>query len=220
MLWVYVRSFVIARPTGEIVNDRPEYQNTEVANANIWFRDNQWVLTHHNNVILYNNNPIQGLTPPKKGWLYKDGTNNDITIHLVPIIPPPPLLSIQGDFLPGVAGLYTLSNTTHNGYPCYQNNHGSISVKYGYGYPHVNGHTWSWKGTKTGGTFRISDSVPPSYTPTGWNEWKVEANENKTIVSSNRLFCTTSNFTGYKLGLSCAKLRASFLFPGCYLILV
>ena len=34
--------------TDEIVNDRPEYQNTRVANKKILFRDNKWVITYSN----------------------------------------------------------------------------------------------------------------------------------------------------------------------------
>ena len=118
---------------------------------------------------------------------------SNIAIHLVPIIPPPPVLSIQGDFIPGLAGQYILSNTTHNGYPYYQGSHGKIAVKSGYG---VN-RKWCWEDEKTGNRMQISDTVPPSYTPVGWNEWKKEEYENKTLVLSNRLFCTTSNSTGY-----------------------
>ena len=75
----YYHSYVqfVYVKTGEIVNDtdRPEYQNIGNENAKICFRDNKWVITYPNNVTFYNNNnPKQGLTPPKKGWMYEYGT--------------------------------------------------------------------------------------------------------------------------------------------------
>ena len=71
----YVKNVYVK--TGEIVNDtdRPEYQNIGNENAKICFRDNEWVITYPNSVTFYNNNnPKQGLTPPKKGWMYEYGT--------------------------------------------------------------------------------------------------------------------------------------------------
>ena len=132
-----------------------------------------------------------------------ESTVSSITIYLVPKVPPPPVLSIQGDFIQGLAGQYTLSNTTHNGYPYYQGSHGNISVHYPLiSEPHEANSKWCWEVTKTGQKIQISNSVPPSYTPVGWDEWDKKEYENKTLVLSNRLFCTTGNFTGYFISKS------------------
>ena len=119
--------------TGEIVNERPVYQDIENdTDIKILFKDNQWMEIVDGYILI--SNTQQGLTPPKRGWVrrglvYWSGSAHDRVVHKVPITPPPPTLYIQCDSIPDIGGLYSLANTSHYGYPAYHNSEGYIAVQ-------------------------------------------------------------------------------------------
>ena len=166
-----------------------EYQHTSPQYSDkILFKDNQWVITDDSVICCgYINIDNNSLIPPKTGWVDRDGSeNHQMVVHVVPIITPPLVLSIKGDSLQDIAGLYNLLSFPYNGYPIYYNDEGYIRV-FSYDYQ------WYWE-NKTGATVKISSSLPPSYSPAGWVGWDVEEDGNKTVVlSSTRLFCSTDH---------------------------
>ena len=102
-----------------VAEGRPEYENAEFNQWSIQFRDNQWVLIGPGDTIrLFN--PKQDLTSPTTGWRTPNGMAGlDKVLQKVPYTPPPRILSIQGDSIPDIAGIYTLSDIRLNGYPYY-----------------------------------------------------------------------------------------------------
>ena len=122
-------------------------------------------------------------------------------VYLVPIIPPPLVLSVQGDSIPNMTGLYYLSNSTYNGYPSYHGSQGCIAVQGNKKRRRYEDHLWYWKSNKTDAKIEISSAVPASYTPVGWHGWDVEEQKNKMLVSPNVPFCST-DYGGYFISKS------------------
>ena len=189
--------------TGEIVNERPEYESTWRKDAKILFRDNQWVITYPGGDPWYTNQQ-QDLTPPLRGWVFCIyGTMHpSFAVHKVSVTPLPPVLSIQVESAPHIAGLYTLSNTTtsHFGYPIYNGSNGYIAVQYQHNglYPEYN---WYWLSPSTGVMVQMTKTYP-SYSPAHWEGWDVEETESKTLVLANipnRLIkgCSSYKYEGY-----------------------
>ena len=192
--------------TGRNINERPEYKSTRNTGFKILFKDNKWVNTWPNGSINFMN-PKQAHTPPRKGWVrYSNGSKwPNIIMYKVPIVPPPPKLSIHDDFILDLAGLYTLSNTTHHGYPYYYGSHGNITVQPERNFTsNIYKYHWYWQNYETDIKVRMSNLIPPSYTPTGWDGWIVEKVESATVVLSNPLFCNLED-GGYFISKSDPK---------------
>ena len=169
-----------------------EYEPPNIRYCKIVFKNSQWKLTDPKNTgrPVYIN-PQQDDTPPKNGWLHKDGSAlPGVVVHKVPITNPPLVLSIQGESFPDMAGIYTLNNNSYNGYPSYHGSNGSLKVQL-YNDGDEWEFNWYWKDTNTFEQVKISNTVPPSYTPAGWDGWDSEEDENKTLVLSNALLCST-----------------------------
>ena len=112
----------VYRKTG-VVDGRPKYENAKYVNLMIQFRNNQWEIGHSSKTLLFNSK--QGITPPTSGWRsYHNGSEPDKLLYKVPITSPPTVLIIQGDNIPDIAGLYTLTDFIHNGYPLYNSSTG------------------------------------------------------------------------------------------------
>ena len=43
----------------------------------------------------------------------------------------------------------------------------------------------------------MTNTTPPSYTPVGWDDWSIKEYENKTVVLSEGLFCSSKEGGGY-----------------------
>ena len=191
--------------TGRNINERPEYNSIRNYGFKLLFRDNKWINTWPDGSISFMNTQ-QGLIPPSKGWVnYATGSTwPNIVIYKVPIVPPPPILSIQDDFIQDLAGLYTMSNTTHNGYPYYYGSHGNITLQPDRKDTPNSKYYWYWQNYGTGKKVMMSNLIPPAYAPTGCDGWIVEEVESATVVLSNPLFCNLED-GGYFISKSDPK---------------
>jgi len=172
------------------------YENPDDDFCNkIVFKDSQWKIGCPPKSGAGYTNPRQDLTPPRNGWVHNREQTwktapPGVVVHKVRITNPPLVLSIQDESFPDMSGIYNLNNYSYNGYPSYHSTNACIQVQ-----PNPSGgileFNWYWEDTNTHEKVKISNTVPPSYTPAGWDGWDSEVDENKTLVLSNTLLCST-----------------------------
>ena len=108
-------------------NGRADYVFSEDFEYQIVFRRNKWMIEDDGYLLIWNKN--QARAPPERGWMEAECLLANMVVHKVPVTPIPPVISIQGDSIPDIAGIYTHIGTSYTNYPAYESDQGCIEVR-------------------------------------------------------------------------------------------